>query len=35
VLDARQALLSAERAVVRQRVAAALARIELHRALGG
>ncbi|RZL54237.1 MAG: secretion system type I outer membrane efflux pump lipoprotein NodT, partial [Sphingomonas sp.] len=35
VLEARQALLSAERAVVRQRVAAALARIELHRALGG
>ena len=35
LLDARQAALSAERAVVRQRVAAALTHIQLHRALGG
>ncbi|MEG3082688.1 efflux transporter outer membrane subunit [Sphingomonas sp. PB2P12] len=35
VLDARQAALSAELAVVRQRVVAALAHIQLHRALGG
>jgi NodT family efflux transporter outer membrane factor (OMF) lipoprotein len=35
VLDARQSALAAERAVVRQRVATALAHIQLHRALGG
>ena len=35
LLDARQAVLSAELSVVRQRVAASLARIQLHRALGG
>ncbi len=35
LLDARQAALSAELAVVRQRVASALAHIQLHRALGG
>ncbi len=35
LLDARQAALSAELAVVRQRVATALAHIQLHRALGG
>ena len=35
LLDARQAALSAELTVVRQRVAAALARIQLHRTLGG
>ena len=35
VLDAREAALAAERAVVRQRVATALAHIQLHRALGG
>ena len=35
LLDARQSALSAERAVVHQRVAAALARIQLHRTLGG
>jgi len=35
VTEARQAALSAERAAIRQRVAATLARIQLHRALGG
>ncbi|TCQ00408.1 NodT family efflux transporter outer membrane factor (OMF) lipoprotein [Sphingomonas sp. PP-F2F-A104-K0414] len=35
LLDARQAALSAELAIVRQRVATALAHIQLHRALGG
>jgi NodT family efflux transporter outer membrane factor (OMF) lipoprotein len=35
VLDARRAALSAERAAVRQRVAALLAHIQLQRALGG
>ena len=35
LLDARQAALSGELAVVRQRVAAALAHVQLHRALGG
>lgn len=35
LLDTRQAALSAKLAVVRQRVASALARIQLHRALGG
>lgn len=35
LLDARQAALSAERTLVRQRVAATLARIQLHRTLGG
>ncbi|MBC3940169.1 efflux transporter outer membrane subunit [Sphingomonas albertensis] len=35
VLDAREAALSAERALVRQRVAAMIAHIQLHRALGG
>jgi NodT family efflux transporter outer membrane factor (OMF) lipoprotein len=35
VIEARQAALSAERAAIRQRVAATLARIQLHRAVGG
>lgn len=35
VTEARQAALSAERAAIRQRVAATLARIQLHRAVGG